>query len=174
MAATGGHAYVVGDGSLNTLLHLKYNSTMYVERRRPRQGQGAARGQWRGYGHQGSLGTVVWRMHKGGEREFLTDVTDDTPRLVAQGGAGGWGNAHYVSPTNQEPILVPAGRAGRLRGAVPGVEAAGRRGVAGPTQCRQVHPDFALLRGPSPASPTIPLPRWSQCWAWCPPGVRTS
>ena len=108
----GGNAYVVGDGSINTLLHLKYNSTMYVER----GGHGKGKGQ-RGANGEDTyikvpLGTVVWRMHRGGEKDFLTDVTDDTPRLVAQGGAGGWGNAHYVSPTNQEPILSQRGERG--------------------------------------------------------------
>ena len=108
----GGNAYVVGDGSLNTLLHLKYNSTMYVDR----GGHGKGKGQRGGNGEDTyikvPLGTVVWRMLKGGEKEFLTDVTDDTPRIVAQGGAGGWGNAHYVSPTNQEPMLSQRGERG--------------------------------------------------------------
>ena len=108
----GGHAYVVGDSSLNTLLHLKYNSTMYVDR----GGHGRGKGQ-RGANGEDTvikvpLGTVVWRMLKGGEKDFLTDVTDETPRLVAQGGAGGWGNAHYVSATNQEPILAQRGERG--------------------------------------------------------------
>ena len=108
----GGNAYVVGDSSLNTLLHLKYNSTMYVDR----GGHGKGKGQRGGNGEDTQikvpLGTVIWRMHKGGEKEFLTDVTDDTPRLVAQGGTGGWGNAHYVSPTNQEPMLSQRGERG--------------------------------------------------------------
>ena len=108
----GGNAYVVGDSSLNTLLHLKYNSTMYVER----GGHGKGKGQ---RGPNGvdtivkvPLGTVIWRMHRGGQRDFLADVIDDTPRLVAQGGMGGWGNAHYVSPTNQEPMLSQKGERG--------------------------------------------------------------
>ena len=108
----GGNAYVVGDGSLNTLLHLKYNSTMYVDR----GGHGKGKGQRGGNGEDTyikvPLGTVIWRMLKGGEKEFLTDVTDDTPRLIAQGGAGGWGNEHYVSPTNQEPMLSQRGERG--------------------------------------------------------------
>ena len=108
----GGNAYVVGDSSLNTLLHLKYNSTMYVDR----GGHGKGKGQRGANGEDTQikvpLGTVIWRMHKGGEKEFLTDVTDDTPRLVAQGGTGGWGNAHYVSPTNQEPMLSQRGERG--------------------------------------------------------------
>ena len=108
----GGNAYIVGDSSINTLLHLKYNSTMYVER----GGHGKGKGQ-RGRNGEDTyikvpLGTVVWTMHKGGEKDFLTDVTDDTPRLVAQGGAGGWGNARYVSPTNQEPLLSQRGERG--------------------------------------------------------------
>ncbi len=108
----GGNAYIVGDGSINTLLHLKFNSTMYVDR----GGHGKGKGQ-RGANGEDTvikvpLGTVVWRMLRGGEREFLTDITDDTPRLVAQGGAGGWGNAHYVSPTNQEPMLSQRGERG--------------------------------------------------------------
>ena len=108
----GGNAFVVGDGSINTLLHLKYNSTMYVDR----GGHGKGKDQRGGNGSDTyikvPLGTVVWRMLRGGEKEFLTDVTDDIPRLVAQGGAGGWGNAHYVSPTNQEPVLSQRGERG--------------------------------------------------------------
>ena len=108
----GGNAYVVGDGSVNTLLHLKYNSTMYVERGVHGKGKGQRGANGEDTYIKVPLGTVVWRMHKGGEKDFLTDVTDDTPRLVAQGGAGGWGNAHYVSPTNQEPILSQRGERG--------------------------------------------------------------
>ena len=108
----GGNAYLVGDSSINTLLHLKFNSTMYVDR----GGHGKGKGQRGGNGEDTvikvPLGTVVWRMLRGGEKEFLTDITDDTPRLVAQGGAGGWGNAHYVSPTNQEPMLSQRGERG--------------------------------------------------------------
>ena len=108
----GGNAYIVGDSSINTLLHLKFNSTMYVDR----GGHGKGKGQRGGNGEDTvikvPMGTVVWRMLRGGDKEFLTDITDDTPRLVAQGGAGGWGNAHYVSPTNQEPMLSQRGERG--------------------------------------------------------------
>ena len=62
----GGCAFVVGDGSLNTLLHLKYNSTMYADR----GGHGKGKGQRGGNGEDTvikvPLGTVVWRMLKGG------------------------------------------------------------------------------------------------------------
>jgi GTP-binding protein len=102
----------VGDSSINTLLHLKYNSTMYVERGSHGKGKGQRGGNGEDTYIKVPLGTVVWTMHKGGEKDFLTDVTDEIPRLVAQGGAGGWGNAHYVSPTNQEPLLSQRGERG--------------------------------------------------------------
>ncbi len=108
----GGNAYVVGDSSLNTLLHLKFNSTMYVDRGAHGKGKGQRGGNGEDTYIKVPLGTVIWRMHRGGEKEFLTDVVDDVPRLVAQGGAGGWGNAHYVSPTNQEPLLSQRGERG--------------------------------------------------------------
>lgn len=108
----GGHAYVVGDSSLNTLLHLKYNSTIYVER----GGHGKGKGQRGANGTDTVIkvpvGTVVWRMLPRGQRDFLADITDPAPRLVAQGGRGGWGNAHYVSATNQEPMLSQRGERG--------------------------------------------------------------
>ena len=108
----GGNALVLGDSSLNTLLHLKYNSTMYAER----GGHGKGKGQRGANGVDTivkvPIGTVVWQMLKGGQRDFLADITDPAPCLVAQGGRGGWGNAHYVSPTNQEPMLSQRGERG--------------------------------------------------------------
>ena len=108
----GGHAYLMGDSSINTLLHLKYNSTMYVDRGKHGKGKGQRGGNGEDTIVKVPIGTVVWKMLKGGEREFLTDITDDTPRLVAQGGVGGWGNTRFVSSTNQEPILAQRGERG--------------------------------------------------------------
>lgn len=108
----GGNALVVGDPSLNTLLHLKYNSTLYAER----GGHGRGKGQRGANGNDTvikvPIGTVLWRMLPRGQRDFLADVTDPAPKLVAQGGRGGWGNAHYVSSTNQEPMLSQRGERG--------------------------------------------------------------
>jgi GTPase len=119
----GGSAYIVGDPSLNTLLHLKYNSTIYVAR----GGHGKGKNQRGANGEDTFIrvpvGTVVWRVQPHGKgpfggtaqdspREFVADITNETPRLVARGGRGGWGNAHYVSPTNQEPVLSQRGEAG--------------------------------------------------------------
>ena len=109
----GGSAYIVGDPSVNTLLHLKFNSTFYLER----GGHGKGKNQRGANGKDTEIrvpvGTVIWRLQRDGRREFVADLDDSSPPvLVAQGGAGGWGNARFVSSTNQEPMLAQAGAKG--------------------------------------------------------------
>ena len=109
----GGSAYIVGDPSVNTLLHLKFNSTFYLDR----GGHGKGKNQRGANGKDTEIrvpvGTVIWRLQRDGSREFVADLDDTSPPvLVAQGGAGGWGNARFVSSTNQEPMLAQAGAKG--------------------------------------------------------------
>ena len=108
----GGSAYLVGDPSLNTLLHIKFNSTIYV----------VHGGHGKGKNRRGAngddqyipvpIGTVVYRMTEDGEKEFIDDIRSDKPRLVAVGGRGGWGNSRFATPTNQEPVLAQRGERG--------------------------------------------------------------
>ncbi|MQG31054.1 MAG: Obg family GTPase CgtA [SAR202 cluster bacterium] len=51
-------------------------------------------------------------MNEEGEKEYLDDITSETPRLVAVGGRGGWGNTRFATPTNQEPVLAQRGEKG--------------------------------------------------------------
>lgn len=110
----GGSAYIVGDRSINTLLHLKFNSTFYVERGEHGRGKEQRGGNASDTFIPVPLGTVVWRIVPGSnvEKEFIADIIDETPVLVAQGGKGGWGNTHYASSTNQAPMLSQRGGAG--------------------------------------------------------------
>lgn len=109
----GGSAYIVGDASVNTLLHLKFNSTFYLER----GGHGKGKNQRGANGKDTQIrvpvGTVVWRLQRDGSQEFVADIDESSPPvLVARGGDGGWGNARFVSSTNQEPMLAQAGGKG--------------------------------------------------------------
>ena len=110
----GGSAYVVGDASLNTLLHLKFNSTCYVDRGQHGRGKNQRGSNGAATVIKVPLGTVVWKVRGDGSQpqELVADITDETPRLVARGGKGGWGNTRYVSSTNQEPVLSQQGEAG--------------------------------------------------------------
>ena len=110
----GGSAFIVGDPSINTLLHLKFNSTFYVQRGEHGRGKDQRGGNGAHTYIRVPLGTVVWRMVPGSPdaNEMLADIVDEQPRLVARGGKGGWGNTHYASPTNQEPRLAQSGEAG--------------------------------------------------------------
>ena len=108
----GGSAYLVGDASYNTLLHIKFNSTVYCDS--GKHGKGKNR---RGANGDDTvipvpIGTVVWRMNQDGSRDFLTDIRGDTPYLVGRGGRGGWGNARFATSTNQEPVLSERGERG--------------------------------------------------------------
>ena len=108
----GGNAYLVGDSSYNTLLHIKFNSTVYCE----------AGGHGKGKNKRGAngkdtyipipIGTVVWRMNRDGSRDFVTDIRTTSPFLVGRGGRGGWGNARFATSTNQEPVLSERGERG--------------------------------------------------------------
>ena len=108
----GGSAYICGDSSLNTLLHLKFNSTIYVD--------GGAHGKGKNKrGANGDdavirvpLGTAVYMMDGQGQKTLIADVVDSSHSLVAQGGAGGWGNSRFVSSVNQEPVLAQKGERG--------------------------------------------------------------
>ena len=108
----GGSAYIVGDPSLNTLLHLKFNSTIYVERGKHGKGKGMTGGNGPDDMIKVPLGTMVRRRNPDGTQEFIADITDETPCLVAQGGRGGWGNTRFATSTNQEPLLSQKGELG--------------------------------------------------------------
>ena len=108
----GGGVYAVGDGSLNTLLHLQYQQLF----RGGRGGHGGGKGKTGARGKAAMvpvpLGTLVWRLGVDGEKLPVADVLDETPHLLAKGGSGGRGNLRFASSVNQAPLLAEAGGPG--------------------------------------------------------------
>jgi len=113
----GGSVFIVGDPSLNTLLHLKYHSTW-----RGMRGVHGSGNKKRGANGEHvtipvPIGTVVWRLAARGDpesspRQMIADITDTEPVLMARGGRGGAGNARFVSSVQQEPVLAEKGEEG--------------------------------------------------------------
>jgi GTP-binding protein len=106
----GGNIYVTTDIHENTLLKFRFNHTFRAER--GRHGEGSTR-----HGRNGQdleikvpIGTVVYDDETG---ETLHDFTEPNERfLIAKGGRGGHGNAHFVSSINRVPHKAQDGAAG--------------------------------------------------------------
>lgn len=109
----GGDVWLQSDEGVNTLLHLRYNPEHKAER--GRHGEGSNR-----HGKDGSditinvpVGTQVLDADS---QDVLFDFTEDGQRfLAAKGGKGGWGNAHFTTPTRRAPKFHYQGRPGEER-----------------------------------------------------------
>jgi len=109
----GGDVWVIADASLNTLLHLRYNPEHTAGR--GLHGEGSNRS-----GRDGAdatvrvpVGTQIFDAFTG---ELIKDLTEDDARiLVARGGRGGFGNAHFATATNRAPRYHQEGSEGEKR-----------------------------------------------------------
>ncbi|MFQ5351166.1 MAG: GTPase ObgE, partial [Thermoanaerobaculia bacterium] len=109
----GGGVWLVGDGGLNTLYHLRFHSL--YEGERGRHGEGSNR-----TGRSGEerlvnvpLGTQV---HDADSGELVGEILVDGDRLLAaRGGRGGRGNARFATATRQAPRHSEPGEEGQER-----------------------------------------------------------
>lgn len=109
----GGDVIIVADPSYDTLLHL----THHPHYRAKNGGGGMGKSMHGGDGADilipVPLGTVV--MDHDSE-QVLADISQPGQRLVAaRGGAGGLGNEHFKSATNQTPTAATPGEKGQER-----------------------------------------------------------
>lgn len=104
----GGNVIVVGSNSENTLAKFRYDKRVTAE-------AGARGFNQKKHGKRGAdlivplpVGTVVLR-----DGEVVADLTEPGEEvLIARGGKGGFGNAHFVSSTRQAPRVAEKGEAG--------------------------------------------------------------
>jgi len=109
----GGNIYLTAGIHENTLLKFRYNHTFRADR--GRHGEGSNR-----HGANGEdleikipVGTVVYDDDTG---ETLHDFTQPNERvLIAQGGRGGHGNAHFASSVNRAPHKAQDGAPGEQK-----------------------------------------------------------
>jgi GTP-binding protein len=106
----GGDVWIESDEGLNTLLHLRYNPEHKAER--GHHGEGSNRSGKDGESHtvKVPVGTQIFNAETG---ELVFDFTEAGQRfLAAKGGKGGWGNAHFATPTRRAPKFHYTGRPG--------------------------------------------------------------
>ena len=105
----GGNIVLVVDDNMSTLMDFRYKRKYVAET--GMDGQGA-----RKYGKQGKdltirvpRGTVVRDAES---NEIIKDMSDSEPFILCRGGKGGWGNAHFATPTRQAPRFAKSGLEG--------------------------------------------------------------
>lgn len=109
----GGSVFLESSEGVNTLLHLRYNPEHKAER--GRHGEGSNRSGKDGEDAFVSVpvGTQVYDPES---NELLFDFTEPGMRYrAARGGKGGWGNAHFATPTQRAPKYHYTGRPGDER-----------------------------------------------------------
>jgi GTP-binding protein len=111
----GGSVYAVADPHRNTLVHFRFNPDYKAQR--GGNGAGALR---TGRGGRDleipvPVGTLVFKIDpETGEKQQAADLTVVGQRvLLAQGGRGGLGNAHFATSTNRAPRKVQPGEPGQ-------------------------------------------------------------
>ncbi len=109
----GGHVILEADASLNTLIDFRYKQHF----RAGRGGHGMGKNRTGRSGRDIVLhvpaGTQVYAEDG---RTLIADLVADGQRLiVARGGRGGHGNAHYRSATNRAPRRADPGEPGERR-----------------------------------------------------------
>ena len=112
----GGNIVLVADSSINTLT--KFHWQPHFIARNGSNGQGHNKNGANGETVEVSvpIGTEVWIWEDSKDKELIGELIHEGDQIiVAQGGRGGWGNAHFVSATHQEPLLAEAGGDGEVR-----------------------------------------------------------
>ena len=106
----GGDVVLEGSASLNTLIDFRYRQHIKGGRGSHGMGKNRTGAKGKGVTVKVPIGTQVFEEDK---ETMIADITDAGQQVtVAQGGDGGFGNAHFKSSTNQAPRRVDDGHPG--------------------------------------------------------------
>ena len=104
----GGNIIFKADKDTNTLIDFRFTPILTAENGKNVAGQRAAGRSGKDLIVEVPIGTVV---RKNGE--VIADLTaDGQEAIIAKGGDGGFGNAHFKSSTRQAPIIAEVGEPG--------------------------------------------------------------
>ncbi len=105
----GGSVVLQADANLSTLMDFRYRKKYAAEN--GMDGQGGRKS-----GRDGA--DLLIRVPRGtlvrdaGSGQIMKDLSDDAPWTLCRGGRGGWGNAHFATPTRQAPRFAKSGLPG--------------------------------------------------------------
>ena len=104
----GGSVIFRADKDTNTLLDFRFNPELTAEDGKNGSGQRSAGRSGKDLIVEVPIGTIVRR-----DGEVLADLTKDKEEaVIAKGGDGGFGNAHFKSSTRQAPLIAEVGEPG--------------------------------------------------------------
>lgn len=104
----GGNIIFKADKDTNTLIDFRFTPILTAENGKNGAGQRAAGRSGKDLIVEVPIGTVV---RKNGE--IIADLTaDGQEAIIAKGGDGGFGNAHFKSSTRQAPVIAEVGEPG--------------------------------------------------------------
>ncbi len=106
----GGHIILRGDRQMWTLIHLKYRRHIFADNGQPGGAQQSTGASGKDVIINVPLGTIA-RAEETGE-QVLEITGHGEEKILAPGGRGGLGNAHFKSPTNQTPRYAQPGEPG--------------------------------------------------------------
>lgn len=107
----GGSIIFRADKDTNTLLDFRYNPELKAEPGKNGSGQRAAGRSGKDLIVEVPIGTVVYKLDE--ERVQIADLTTDGQEaIIAKGGDGGFGNAHFKSSVRQTPRIAEVGEPG--------------------------------------------------------------
>lgn len=109
----GGDVYLVADEGLNTLADFRHQRDFRAGNGKPGMGKQRTGKSGEDLYIKVPVGTLVYDGETG---ELLGDLTRHGQKLlIASGGRGGLGNAHFKSSTNQAPRIATPGKPGEKR-----------------------------------------------------------
>lgn len=107
----GGHVYFVADTGVNTLLDLKYRRKIKADDGEKGMGKNSYGKSAKDIEVKVPLGTIVTDKKT---NKLIADISELNKKyLIAKGGRGGRGNAHFKSSTNRVPRVAENGESGQ-------------------------------------------------------------
>lgn len=105
----GGNIVLMPDTNLSTLVDFKYKKKFIAKNGDNGGGKNCSGRAGEDLVIKVPLGTVVKDANSG---RIMADISTDESVVIAKGGRGGWGNAHFATPTRQIPRFSKPGLEG--------------------------------------------------------------